>query len=306
MWFNYVQNILLKRQTVNDCKWYLPFENEKEIEKRHFKQFDQTSLTIQTPEIKITSKKDCDLFIPVAPKDEKKLKFVIEYAKEYTEIKDIFICSPHTITNKIQDSCINYINDKDVLDIPDKSFIGFRPNWTYQQFLKLFFSQSNSDYYFALDADTIIVNKLNLFDSAGKPIWYYGWEQNNFPYFLFNKKFFNLDKTLQHTGIGDLGLFNRNITKAFLDTTGFKTPESLLRHIGPKTNVLFHFSEYETYANFVDTYFNKLYTFKFLNQKNLGRDLNQGQDWTVEDIKNTIQMYKENKFDTLSLHSWKI
>ena len=141
--------------------------------------------------------------------------------------------------------------------MPDKSFIKFRPNWTYQQFLKLFFRHSESEYYFALDSDTIVIKDLPLFENE-HPIWYYGWRQNHFPYFLFNKNFFNLNKSLSHTGIGDLGLFNKNIIQSFLNRTGLTTPEELLKIIGPKTNVVFHFSEYETYSNFANEFYKGL------------------------------------------------
>jgi hypothetical protein len=306
LWFSYVQNVLLKRPTVNNCKWYQPYSNEDLLEKQHFGQLNQTLLV--NPNFKkqlVTEKQDFDLFIPVAPKDEIKLSYVIEYANKHLKHKKIFVCSPHNITNKITDSNITYINDKDVLDVPDRSFISFRPNWIYQQFLKLFFNQSESEYYFALDADTIITKTLPLFENK-HPIWYYGWKQNHFPYFLFNKKFFNLDKTLDHTGIGDLGLFNKKIIQTFLNYTGAKTPIELLRTIGPKTNVGFHFSEYETYANFCNTYYPDLYVFKHLEQQNSGRDLNQGQDWTQKDIITTIENNKNSNKSILSLHSWKL
>jgi hypothetical protein len=123
---------------------------------------------------------------------------------------------------------------------------------------------------------------------------------------LVNKKFFNLDKTLDHTGIGDLGLFNKKIIQTFLNYTGAKTPIELLRTIGPKTNVGFHFSEYETYANFCNTYYPDLYVFKHLEQQNSGRDLNQGQDWTQKDIITTIENNKNSNKSILSLHSWKL
>lgn len=304
LWFGYVQNVLLKRPTVNNCKWYQPFPNEEQLEKQNFGQFNQTLLVNESfTKHQITNKQDYDLFIPVAPKDEIKLQYVIEYANKNLQYKKIYICSPHAITNKITDANINYINDKDVLDISDKSFISFRPNWTYQQFLKLFFNFSESEYYFALDADTIIMKPLPLFENT-HPIWYYGWKQNHFPYFLFNKKLFNLNKNLEHTGIGDLGLFNKNIIKTFLNYTGQNSGIELLKKIGNKLNVVFHFSEYETYANFANQYYPNLYKFKHLEQLNCGKDLNLGQDWTDKDIKLTIE--QNNNKSILSLHSWKI
>lgn len=307
LWFNYVQNILLKRSTVNNCKWYQPFDNEEEIEKQYFGSFKTLPKLYNKDYIKnkVTENINYDLFIPVAEKDELKLKYVIEYALNNLDSKNIFVCSPHNIKNKINDSKIIYINDRDVLDIPDKSFISFRPNWTYQQFLKMFFEQSISEYYFALDSDTIILKKINLFINE-KPIWYYGWKQNHFPYFHFNKNTFNLNKSLTHTGIGDLGLFNKNITKSFLSRTGCTTAKDLLLKIGTRLNAVYHFSEYETYANFVNEFYPNLYTFKHLEQINDGRDLNQGQDWNDVDIKNTIANACKTDKSILSIHSWKI
>jgi len=306
LWFNYVQNVLLKRPTVEGCKWYQPFNNEKELEDHYFGQLNQIELIDNNfAKLEISNTNEYDVFIPVAPKDEIKLPFVIEHANKHLKHKKIYVCSPHYITNKITDNNIEYINDNDVLNVPDKSFITFRPNWTYQQFLKLFFQLSSSEYYFALDADTILIKDLPLFEN-NHPIWYYGWKQNHFPYFLFNKKFFNLDKSLDHTGIGDLGLFNKKITQTFLKYTGCNTAKDLLYKIGNKTNSVFHFSEYETYANFANTYYPELYVFKHIKQENKGRDLNQGQDWSIQDIKQTIEQNKNSNKSILSLHSWKI
>lgn len=306
LWFSYIQKVLLKRQTINGCKWYQPFPNEKQLEKQFFNQFDQPLfVNEQFIKYKVTDKQDYDLFIPVAPKDEIKLRYVIDYANKNLQHKKIYVCSPHTITNKITDTNIQYINDKDILDITDKTVVGFRPNWTYQQFLKLFFNFGESEYFFALDSDTILLKPLPLFENK-HPIWYYGWKQNHLPYFLFNKKFFNLNKSLSHTGIGDLGLFNKKIIQTFLDYTGLTTSKDLFYKIAPKTTPGFHFSEYETYANFINTFYKDLYIFKHITQTNKGRDLNIGENWTEKDIKNIIEQYKNDDKIVLSLHSWKI
>lgn len=307
MWFNYVYSVLLKRPTVNECKWYQPLENEDNIERSYFNQFNVSSLTINDSfeKLCITDKQQYDIFIPVAPKDEIKLPYVIEKARINLTSKKIYICSPHDIKNKINDSNIIYIKDQDILDIPNKSFITFRPNWTYQQFLKLSFNLSSEEYYFTLDADTLINKPLPLFEN-NHPIWYYGWKQNHFPYFLFNKKIFNLNKTLDHTGIGDLGLFNKNIIKTFLNHVSEENMKDLLLKIGNKTNQVFHFSEYETYANFANQHYPGLYEFKHLSQQNNGKDLNQGQEWTKHDIETIFEQSKNIDKHIISLHSWKI
>lgn len=302
LWFSYVQNVLMKRPTVDDCKWYQPFPNENQLEKQHFKIFDVKPYSVNFNTKSATEDSSYDLFIPLIQKDELKLKYVYEYALKHLSPKNVYVCSPHNIVDKIEG--INYINDLDVVNIQDKNFISFRPNWTYQQFLKLFF-KGTSPYYFALDCDTIILKDLPLFKN-NRPVWYYGWKQNHFPYFLFNRRVFNLKKSLNHTGIGDLGLFNQNIIKSFLDSTGCNTPEELLKNIGGYMNSVFHFSEYETYANFVDQYYPGLYEFEHLEQLNEGRDLNQGQDWNNNDIVNIIDKASKTDKTILSIHSWKI
>ena len=35
-WWFYVYNVLLKRPTVNNIKWWQPLENEQELEKKNF------------------------------------------------------------------------------------------------------------------------------------------------------------------------------------------------------------------------------------------------------------------------------
>ena len=71
-------------------------------------------------------------------------------------------------------------------------------------------------------------------------------------------------------------------------------------------NVVFHFSEYETYANFCNSHYPDLYKFKHLTQENKGRDLNRGENWTENDIKDTIENHKNSSKSILSLHSWKL
>lgn len=307
MWFNYVYNVLFKREAKKDCKWFYPLTNEDTIEEKYFNQISNISIPYQkkyTP-CTIENSTDYDIFIPVAPKDEIKLQYVIEGAIQNSSAKNIYICSPHDIKNKIHTDIVSYINDKDVLNIPDKSFISFRPNWTYQQFLKLFFKAGQSNYFFALDSDTILLKKIELFED-GHPIWYYGAPQNHIPYFIFNKKAFNVYKTLPHTGIGDSGLFNKQIINDILHYTGVTSPEELLHLVGNALNPFFHFSEYEFYSNFVNTYFPNLYHFKQYQQSTHGRNLDAGENWSVQDIEKIIKQAKIKDQSILTLHSWKI
>jgi len=37
IWWPYVYNVLERRPTVNNCRWYQPFDNEVELERAYFK-----------------------------------------------------------------------------------------------------------------------------------------------------------------------------------------------------------------------------------------------------------------------------
>jgi len=307
LWFSYVQNILLKRPTVAECKWYQPFTNEEQIEKHHFNQFSTApKLFIENYKpIKLTTKTDYDIFIPLSPKDEIKLPYVLDGILQNLVPKNIYVCSPHTVKNKIKEKTVTYINDKDVINIADRSFIKFRPNWTYAQFLKTFFSQGQSDYYFVIDSDAIVLKPFDLFIDE-HPVWYYGPDQNHLPYFLLNKKAFNINKVLPHTGISDTGFFNKQISKEALKYTNKNTPEELLQGLGGSLNNVFHFADYEFYPNFAETFYPSLYKFKQFKQKTYGRNLDNGENWSIPDIEKTIKDAKIKDLEVVTLHTWKI
>jgi len=304
LWFSYVQNILLKRPTINNCKWYQPFSNEAEIEQRHFNPFSKTTLSINKNFIaceNITND-GYDIFIPVALKDEYKLPHLIESIYEYQTFNKIYIVSPDKI-NSFKDSKINYFLDRDLLPNVKKENFSFRPGWMYQQMLKLFQNVTEKDYYLVLDSDAVLLKPLTIFNE-NHPIWYYGWRQNHLPYFLYLKKIFNISKSLNHTGIGDIGIFNKKIINSFLKYCNCKTPQEFISNIQSNMNLLFHFSEYETYSNFTKTYYPDLYQYSNIKQFNTGRDSNIGQYWTDQEINSTIKEAKQTDANLLLMHTW--
>ena len=303
LWFKFA-NYLEKRQTKGKAKWFIPLPDEDKNEDSLFT-IPSATLPINNnfikPNIETTEK--YDVFIPVHHKDQNKLEYVVKRVFEFLNPDNIYICSPSNI-EKIKDNNIEYVLDAEVLD-HDRQNIGFRPNWTYQQFLKTFQNITNNDYYISLDSDILINRKIKFFED-NHPIWYYGWKQNHFPYFLFNKKNFKLNKSLNHTGIGDIGFFNKKITKSFIDYTGLSSAKEILTRIGPYMNTVFHFSEFETYANFSNTYYENLYKFKPIKQQNNGKDLNKGENWDSNSLENIDKESRLVDADVISIHSWLI
>lgn len=245
-----------------------------------------------------------DIFIPAAPKDQDKLRLVLRQVYKHLDFSKIYICSPNRIKNKINSSRIKYLIDDEVFEY-NRRKISFRPNWTYQQVLKMFFDKGEEDYFLSLDCDSFILKDLEWFDE-GKPIWRYGWDQNHEPYFKFNKRFFNLDKSLPHTGIGDMGFFNKDLCAKFLEFCGASSRKDFLDMFCDKIDASCQFSEFEAYANYVNEYHKGLYSFKNIKQVNEGKRLDLGQRWGEGEIERLIETHKDTETEVLQAHSWKI
>ena len=71
-------------------------------------------------------------------------------------------------------------------------------------------------------------------------------------------------------------------------------------------NTVFHFSEFETYANFSNTYYENLYKFKPIKQQNNGKDLNKGENWDSNSLENIDKESRLVDADVISIHSWLI
>lgn len=304
VWFSYVQNVLLKRPEIGGCKWYQPFPEEKQLESQYFTPFSFPPVNVNSNfkrEEKLTAN-TYDFFVPVHEKDTHKLPYLLESIFSNFTFNKIFITSPSKI-NGPTDSRIVYTQDKDILGDINKNKATFRPGWTYQQLLKLFQNVTECEYYVAVDSDAYFLKPIEFFKDQ-KPVWYYGWPQNHLPYNLFLNKLFKINKSLEHTGIGDLGTFNKGIIKSFLDYCNFNNITDFYNFISDKLHLLFHLSEFELYSNFVNIHYPELYTFKRIVQHNTGKDSNLGQQWSTNDIENTIQIAKNTEADILLMHTW--
>ena len=305
LWYTYAYNAPLKRPTINECKWFQPLETEIAVEKQVFNPFPVPSFKLNKHYLKseLLTEDKSDIFIPVTDKDLIKLPYLIESIFQNINFNKIFITSPNKIS-QINDSRIVYCLDNDVLPNINLNEFSFRPGWIYQQFLKMFQNVTERNYYTVVDSDAYFLKPINFFNSDKQPVWHYGWKQNNTSYFLFLQKVLNLNKSLTHTGIGDLGLFNKQIIKSILDFCSCSSYKEFIDHIKNKMHLFFHFSEYETYSNFVNTHYHNHYEFKHFNQFNKGKDLNHEQNWTIQDIEQTIKKAKQTDADILLMHSW--
>jgi hypothetical protein len=246
-----------------------------------------------------------DVFIPIAPKDLFRIKLILKYLRLNVDlINNIHICTPCKI-DKISDfDNIIYHTDKDILPYVKPSNWKFRPNWIFQQFLKLFQNVTETEFFLTLDSDTVIVNKLDFFEKD-TPIWYYGKDQNESQYHKFNKVMFGLEKKATHTYIGDIGFFKKSVIEDFLKYTKL-TPEEIINKSYDVVDVSCHISEFELYGNFLETYHTNLYKVKQLKSLHKGKFQHNPylSNWDKDEVIKLINEGKNSGCDVVNMHSW--
>ena len=150
-------------------------------------------------------------------------------------------------------------------------FATARAGWYFQQFLKMAYAFiCQDDYYFVLDADTIPVRQIDMFNSQGIPFFDIKAEYNA-PYFTTMKKLVGMKKAIESSFIAEHMIFKTEymlelirLIEANSDIKGISFFEKAINAIRvidlPKSG----FSEFETYGTFVHTTHTGSYEFRRL------------------------------------------
>lgn len=249
-----------------------------------------------------------DIFLACAPKDFLKLPYVINsIVKNIDGYENIIICSPHDIPIQIMDKIeVMYYTYIDENGLPGVTRSGwrFRPNWCFQQHLKLF-QKVTADWYLTIDCDTIINRPMKFFD-GDKPIWYRGMNQYYPPYFNFMKRMIDLDRMSLNTYIADMNLIHRPVINDMLSRNGMNI-ETFIRKSQGLTDKDCHIGEPELYGNYCKKFFPGMYIEVDLSQAPfVGRHQKGVEDsiYPAEEIESKIAEMSDKPFDTFSLHSW--
>lgn len=236
-----------------------------------------------------------DIILISGNKDLNKLKYV--YNSIITNITDkydnIYLISPEKY--HINDNVINYTDDE-VLKI-NRGDIKYRPNWIYQQYLKLFQNISKNDYYLIVDADIIFNRPITIFDK-GKPTFFFGANQNHQPYFNYTKQMLGINKKHPLSFINEFMLFDKNVIDKILLNFNNDKFEFIQKSNDIVTNDCY-ISEYELYGNFVYNKFKDKYNYKNLNYYNRVKP----DIWSDGDIERLITTMKRTQFDIFTIHT---
>lgn len=256
-----------------------------------------------------------DVFIPCLYKDFNKLKFAINgLITHFTELNDIYVTMPdkqHLEDFELLGHAVKFYNDFDILPEVDLSKCRFRPNWIFQQLLKLFQRVTTTKYVLIIDAGLVIVDKFSVFKD-GKPVKFIGPYQNFQPYFNFFDKMTkgDLKRFVDKSFIADCGLFCNNIIDEIVQKYGF-TKQSFIDFTlmnstwrgDPKTGCFI--SEYELFGNYTEKYYQDAFIHDELRVEFNDR-LQKSQHmqlWTDKEIIEKIKSIDKTKFNVLKVHS---
>ena len=137
------------------------------------------------------------------------------------------------------------------------------------------------------------------------PIHRIGWDQNNPPYYAFNKEILGYDRVIEHTCLSDTGFYSKKMVREMVSILGY-TISSFIEKTYKIINKKCYPSEPDLYFNWVVKKFPQLYKFKRIKTK---MDAKEGKDpfaqlWDKHAIIRKIEAMKDTNYDTYSIHSW--
>lgn len=235
-----------------------------------------------------------DLIINVHPKDLNKIPYCISSIYDNFSIlpENNYIVTPEYFYY----SSFKTILDNEAIAINKNEIKHKRPNWIFQQLIKLFQNFTKNNLYMCVDADIIFNNKINV----GKKFYISSREQYHEPYFNLMKKI-GIKRCVNHTFINDFMLFDKNICK---EVVGGDI-KSFVDFLNEAMNDSCYLSEFELYGNYVMNKYPKLYDIEYTQVATFGKYIEQYGNWTNQEINTCINIIKNVKdVDILAIHSW--
>jgi len=240
-----------------------------------------------------------DLFIPAAPKDYNKLPYVIEAAREHVQAETIHIVTP----SETGYDWPGVVWHRDGAVLPyDRAELPYRPNWTFQQLLKLFQDVTEHDWYLVIDADIVVNKPLSLWNEAGQPILYLARDQHHNPYFEFNQRVLGYGKVYDHSFLSECTLYHKKLVRDMLAFAGMSRDD--FWRLLLDTSVGCCPAESELYGSYVVHERPDVYEIRTIKTRLGGKY--GSHIWTEEEINDQLKEARTKDPDAhlISLHSW--
>jgi len=236
-----------------------------------------------------------DLVVLCHPKDYVKLGFCINSCLEFFNPKPegIYIVSP----DRVESDSLIHVHDDEAIAIKKGDINYRRPNWIYQQFIKLCQDFTKNDHYLCVDSDLIFNRAINLFDEEKPKFFISDRDQKHDPYFHFMEKAYGLSRQVDFTFINDFMMLDKTICRKivpdvneFLDFCNDNVSDDCL------------LSEFELYGNYVTKHHPHVYNIQKTKTQLNGKMANR--PWSKEEINNLVKINSEKDIDLFTIHSW--
>jgi len=243
-----------------------------------------------------------DVFICCHPKDLYKLRQVVRCVRTYIpQAQAIHVSTPvhqKILTEMPVIDTVHYHYDNEVLDIP-KDW-KFRPNWIYQQLLKLF-QGVTSDWYLVIDCDLFVVKPLEM----RMPTFLHGRDQHNESYFNFTETMFGFGREYKHSFIADMMLFYRPYIQEMV-AMRFDDQNDFIQKSYAVIDGGCQLSEYECYGNFIRKHKPGTYEHRRVTYEYVGRSNNEHENYefTEQEIERMVSTAERSGLQLFAIHSW--
>lgn len=238
-----------------------------------------------------------DLVLNAHTKDINKIPFCISSIKKYFDIQpeNIYVVCPQ----KIEYENAICILDDQAIEIKKHEIQFKRPNWIFQQLLKICQNFTKNDIYMVVDSDVLFNRKISI-----KQAFYISdREQHHDPYFKM-MKYLGVDKVFDQTFINDFMIFDKKICKEIVGDQ-----KEFLNFLNKHFSDDCYLAEFELYGNYVLQHYPGLYDIIQTKVATLGKYIDPTIEayntaWSEIEISKYIEFFKDKDIDLFTIHSW--
>lgn len=234
----------------------------------------------------INKESKIDIIIPLSSEHIAQFRVNLPMIKKNLPYKKIYVvCKKSTFVNLACDG-VKFIDEDELVEglsyanvsslLIDLCGDDIRTGWYLQQFIKMQYAQvCDNDYYIVWDADTIPLSKIKFIDEDGRMLFNIKGE-HHIPYFITMERLFNRSlKRPNGSFISEGMIINTYIMRHMIDEimaiylSGKERKkcylfEIILKSINKDELLYSGFSEFETYGNYIYTYYPYLYKERIL------------------------------------------
>jgi len=198
-----------------------------------------------------------DAVIPFHLKDSDTINWCVQGIKNHLDVARILVVCNRECRPLVESiGAIFFDENKVVEGLTAQSCPYKHWGWYFQQILKLGMADwVETDYYLVVDADTVFLRDVPLFNGAEKPLYATGTEYHK-PYFDVFERLLGFSAKREYSFIVNHMVYNKHIVREMRE----RFPEkpwhlSIVRYVEPQAPWFSgaQFSEYETYGHYIKT-----------------------------------------------------